>query len=183
MSNGSVFRTIVLAGTIAVSSFASAADLIGQGASFDVGFSPRAGALEVVLKAIASGRSQVLVAGYTFSSKPVAIALADAAKRGVKVYVVADKEENAAGYSAVTYLANHDVPVRLNSRYPKMHNKFMVVDNDTVQLGSMNYSAAGAARNAENVLVLWHVPAIAAHYGAEWKRLWDEAEQPLSRAY
>lgn len=178
-----IFRSLVLAVAIATPLLAGASEQIGQGAAFDVGFSPRAGALEATLKAIASAHTQVLVAGYTFSSKPVANALVDAARRGVKVYVVADKEENMARYTAVTFLANQGIPVRLNNRYRKMHNKFLVVDNETVQLGSMNYSAAGADRNAENVLVLWRVPAVAAHYGTEWKRLWGEAEQPLSRAY
>ena len=52
----------------------------------------------------------------------------------------------------------------------------MVIDGRHVQTGSFNYSAAAVDKNAENVLVLWNEPELAAWYAAEWQRLWDEAE-------
>ena len=52
----------------------------------------------------------------------------------------------------------------------------MVIDDRHVETGSFNFSAAAVDKNAENVLVLWNVPALAAQYAAEWKRLWDEGE-------
>lgn len=38
------------------------------------------------------------------------------------------------------YLARQGVPVRIDSRYAIMHNKFMVIDGVTVQTGSFNYT-------------------------------------------
>lgn len=110
--------------------------------------------MPLVLKAIESAQQQIFVAAYTFSSKPVAQALVAAQKRGVKVFVVADKDENTKSYTAVTFLANAGVPVRLNNRYAILHSKFMVIDNMHLQLGSFNYTAAAVNRNEENVLVL-----------------------------
>ncbi|MDH0342040.1 phospholipase D family protein [Chromobacterium haemolyticum] len=159
-----------------------AAQPLPAGASFDAGFSPRAGALDTVLKGISAAKQQILVAAYSFSSKPVATALLDAQRRGVKVFVVADRKDNSTKYSAAQFLANYGVPVRLNGNYAIFHHKFMVIDNDSLELGSFNYSAAAAERNAENVLLLWHVPGLADTYAREWKRLWDEAE-PLPKAY
>ncbi len=131
-------------------------------------------ALPLVLETIRGARSSILVAAYSFTSKPVATALRDANRRGVKVFVLADAADAAKGYSAVRFLANERVPVRINARYAIQHNKFMVIDGDTVQTGSFNYTASAAARNAENVLVLRNAPAIAAQYDAEWRRLWNE---------
>ncbi len=131
-------------------------------------------ALPLVLESIRGARSSILVAAYSFTSKPVATALRDAARRGVKVFVLADANESAKGYSAVRFLANERVPVRINGRYAIQHNKFMVIDGDTVQTGSFNYTSSAAERNAENVLVLRNAPAIAAQYDAEWRRLWNE---------
>ena len=121
-------------------------------ASLQIGFSPREGALELVLAIIQGARKSILVAAYSFTSRPVATALVDAQRRGVAVFVVADGPEAGKGYSAVSFLANQGVSVRSNSRFPLMHSKFMVVDGLHVQTGSFNYTAAGA-RNAENVLV------------------------------
>lgn len=65
------------------------AQAMPAGATFEVAFSPRAGALETVLRGIEGARHSILVAAYSFTSKPIATALLDAQRRGVKVAVVA----------------------------------------------------------------------------------------------
>ncbi|EPX9838971.1 phospholipase D-like domain-containing protein, partial [Yersinia enterocolitica] len=112
----------------------------------------------------------------------IATAIVSAQKRGVRVRVVADGKANGDRYSAVTYLANNHVPVRLNSRYVIMHNKVMIADGSTVQTGSFNYTASADTRNAENNIVLRGVPQIAAQYEKEFNRLWAESEV-LAPAY
>ena len=155
---------------------------VDPGAQYDVAFSPRGGSLELVIGAINGARKSIRVAAYSFTSSPVAQALLSAHRRGVDVRVVADTKANGTKYTAVTYLANQGVPVRLNSRYTIHHHKFMVLDGESLQTGSFNYSAAAVKRNAENVLVLYGVPYLAAKYSAEWGRLWDEAT-PLAKRY
>lgn len=149
-------------------------EVIPVGASYDIGFSPRGGSLEKVLLGINSARSEILIAAYSFTSKPISIALVDAFKRGVKVKLVADKKENSKQYSAAQFLANAGVPVRLNDNYAILHDKFMVIDGRHIQLGSFNYSAAAVDRNAENVLLLWNIKPLADRYSLEWSRLWSE---------
>jgi phosphatidylserine/phosphatidylglycerophosphate/cardiolipin synthase-like enzyme len=152
------------------------------GSSLTVAFTPQGTSLELVLSCLQAAEQNILVAAYSFTSKPISTALLDAHKRGVKVHVVADKKGNSSQYTAVTFLANQDVPVRLNGRYAIHHHKFMVLDGKHVETGSFNYSAAAVDRNAENVLVLRDVPELAAQYAAEWQRLWNEAE-PLPAKY
>ncbi|HET8730500.1 MAG TPA: phospholipase D family protein [Moraxellaceae bacterium] len=153
-----------------------------DGATFEVGFSPNHGSLELVVKTIHEAKKQILVAAYAFSSKPVAQALLEASQRGVEVKVVADEKQNGRSYSAVTFLANQHIAVRLNGNYAIHHNKFMVIDGDTVETGSFNYSAAAASKNAENVLVIRNAAPLAQVYAQEWQRLWDEAT-PLAARY
>jgi phosphatidylserine/phosphatidylglycerophosphate/cardiolipin synthase-like enzyme len=154
-------------------------------AELEVGFSPSVNgqsALQVVLSGIDRSKQQILVAAYSFTSKPISVALIRAKQRGVDVRVVADYKANSAKYSAVTYLANGGVPVALNGRYAIMHNKFMVIDGHDVQTGSFNYTQAAAQKNAENALMLHDVPELAAAYTQDFERLWSEAE-PLGKAY
>jgi phosphatidylserine/phosphatidylglycerophosphate/cardiolipin synthase-like enzyme len=61
-----------------------------------------------------------------------------------------------------------------------MHDKFMVVDGETLETGSFNHTAAAESRNAENVLVL-HDPPVAERYAAKWERLWAESEEMKAR--
>jgi len=146
----------------------------GTELSYELGFSPNGESLQIVLNGIAEAKESILVATYSFTSKPVSEALLDAHKRGVRVAVVADHKGNSGRYTAVNFLANHGVPVRLNGNYAIMHHKFMVIDGTVIQLGSFNYSAAAVDKNAENVLLLRDVPSIALRFTEEWKRLWDE---------
>ncbi|EIF9058732.1 phospholipase D family protein [Salmonella enterica] len=137
---------------------------------FSVGFSPSHGhsALDVVLSAIEGAKDSVDIAAYSFTSKPIAAALVAAKNRGIAVRVVADPKANAK-YTAVT--------LRIDGQYADgyMHNKFMIVDGDTVQTGSFNYSASAVSRNAENALLVQNAPELAKAYQAEFNRLWNES--------
>jgi phosphatidylserine/phosphatidylglycerophosphate/cardiolipin synthase-like enzyme len=56
-----------------------------------VHFSPNGGATEAVVREVHAAKTQVLVQAYSFTSVPIAKALVDAHKRGVKVLAVLDK--------------------------------------------------------------------------------------------
>jgi phosphatidylserine/phosphatidylglycerophosphate/cardiolipin synthase-like enzyme len=65
-------------------------------------------------------------------------------------------------------------------RYSILHDKFAVIDGETLETGSFNFTSAAERKNAENVIVL-HDPAVAQHYTDEWDRLWRESEEMKPR--
>ena len=69
-----------------------------------------------------------------------------------------------------------DIPLRFNSNYAIMHDKYIIIDDKTVETGSFNYTASAEKRNAENVLVVKDDPALAKRYLENWRKLWDEGE-------
>lgn len=144
-------------------------------------FSPDHGATSLVVKTVQSARHDICVAAYLLTSYPVANALIRAHQKGVAVKVVMDREQsNWAEGSLAGYLAGNGVPVRLNGNYDNMHDKFMVIDADTVELGSFNYTRTAEHKNAENVLVLRQAPAIAADYRRQCEILWGEGRDAAS---
>jgi phosphatidylserine/phosphatidylglycerophosphate/cardiolipin synthase-like enzyme len=128
-----------------------------------------------IVQLIDNAQHSIHLAAYSFTSKPIAAALVHAHQRGVDVEVVLDKSNQTAHYSAATFLANQNIPTRINCRYAIMHDKFMVIDGKTVETGSFNYTRAAEEKNAENVIILRDDPAVARQYDAEWQRLWNEA--------
>jgi len=152
------------------------AEPVSPETKFEVGFSPNGASLDIILDGIRQAKKSILVAAYSFTSKPISTALLDAHKRGVKVQVIADKKSNTGQYAAVTFLANQGVPVRLNGKYQIFHHKFMVFDGLHVETGSFNYSAAAVNKNAENVLMVWDNKTLADIYAQQWNVLWDESE-------
>jgi len=170
--NGGVPMRKVIAATAWVVALFLAAT--AYAADIEAAFSPRGESLQLVLKTIQGAKQSIRVAAYSFTSKPIATALLEANKRGVDVRVVADAKANSGRYSAVTFLANQGVPVRLNGKYAIHHHKFILVDGKHLETGSFNYSAGAVSKNAENVLVLRDVPAVVGQYAKEWERLWGE---------
>ena len=67
------------------------------------------------------------------------------------------------------------VDVRTISVYPIHHDKVIVADRRTVELGSFNYSDAAARRNSENVLVNWGNTRLADVYLQHFDRNYRQA--------
>jgi type IV secretion system protein VirD4 len=55
-----------------------------------------------------------------------------------------------------------------------MHHKFIVVDGESVQLGSFNYSVSADKSNAETAIYIRNAPSVALAYRDEWHRLANE---------
>ncbi|VFP84641.1 PLD-like domain-containing protein (plasmid) [Candidatus Erwinia haradaeae] len=165
--------TIILLSVIAMSPFSLLANTNIE--DIKIGFSPGDSARQTVLLAISEAKNSIDIAAYSFTSKPIALALLDAKNRGVHVRLVADKKSNSNRYTAATYLSNHQIPVKLNDKYAIMHNKFIIIDGHSVETGSFNYTRSAATRNAENVIYFRHQSEIASKYMKEFERLWKEA--------
>jgi phosphatidylserine/phosphatidylglycerophosphate/cardiolipin synthase-like enzyme len=145
-----------------------------SGAAYELGFSPGS-ALSVVLHGISLTKESIYVACYEFTSRPIADALVAAFNRGVKVAIVADYKASLDCYSLIPYLAKSGIPLRRDSRYQILHDKFLVINAVDVETGSFNYTSAASTLNAGNVLILYNAPDISQAYLREWQRLWAES--------
>src|ERR1041384_5566092 len=82
-----------------------------------VGFSPGTDgptAESIVLQAIHDARKSIRVAAYSFTSKPIALALVAVHKRGIDVEIVLDKSQRSARYTSATFTANAGIPTRID---------------------------------------------------------------------
>lgn len=145
------------------------------GAQVQVFFSPDDGTDRAIAQAMAQARQRVWIAGYYFTSSTIAKALDQAHARGLDVRVLLDRSQVSLRYSSATYFHNHGVPLWINARYPVMHHKFVVIDQDTVGFGSMNFTRAGAEQNAENFNLFRRWPQLTGTYATEFLRLQKES--------
>jgi phosphatidylserine/phosphatidylglycerophosphate/cardiolipin synthase-like enzyme len=122
--------------------------------TIEVYFSPHGGCTEAVIKELDKAESSVLVQAYSFTSAPIAKALLDAHKRGLKVEVILDKSQRTQQYSSATFLYNSGIPTKIDAKHAIAHNKVMIIDGETVITGSFNFTKAAEENNAENLLVI-----------------------------
>lgn len=149
--------------SLAFSLSAIAAPIPATG-TIDVYFSPKGGATEVVVREIGKARNEVLVQAYSFTSKPIAKALLDAHKRGVKVVAVLDKSQRSERYTSATFLSNAGIQVLIDDKHAIAHNKIMIIDRATLITGSFNFTKAAEEKNAENLLVMKGNKTLVAEY-------------------
>jgi len=140
-------------------------------------FSPHGGATEAVVNALDHATNTVLVQAYSFTSAPIARALVDAYRRGVKVRVILDKSQRTEKYSEADFLQHQGISTMIDAEHAIAHNKIMILDDYLVLTGSFNFTKAAEENNAENLLLI-NDPVLAKRYGANW-----EAHQSHSEPY
>ena len=138
-----------------------------SGRNWQVFFSPKGGCTEAVVGAVEKARATILVQAYSFTSVPIAKALIDAHRRGVKVEAILDKSQRTEKYSGATTLSNAGIPVQIDAVHAIAHNKVKVIDGKTVITGSFNFTKAAEQNNAENLLIIEDA-VLAAKYSENW---------------
>lgn len=141
---------------------------------YENAFSPKQGATELIIDTIHNAHKSIYVAAYVFTSRPIADALIEAADRGLDVKVVLDAKQSRGKGHLSDYLTNNNVLVHKNGNYAIMHNKFMIIDQKVLELGSFNYTNAAEEKNAENVFILRRAPKVIKSYTEYWNKLWRE---------
>jgi phosphatidylserine/phosphatidylglycerophosphate/cardiolipin synthase-like enzyme len=150
----------------------------------EIAFSPNEGSEHLVVKVIDSAKAELDLLSYSFTSVPVVEALVRARHRGVTVRLVADAKDNLKAdkaRAALGALVNAGADVRTIRVYPIHHDKVIIADRQTVELGSFNYSDAAAHRNSENVLVNWGNPKLAEVYLKHFERNYAQASAYTQR--
>jgi len=134
----------------------------------EVYFSPHGGCTEAVVENLNQATNWVCVQAYSFTSAPIAEALVNAHRRGVKVQVILDDSQETGRYSEADFLNNYGIPTLIDNRHAIAHNKIILVDGYLVLTGSFNFTKAAEEKNAENLLVI-NDPALAKKYLANWQ--------------
>jgi len=132
-------------------------------------FSPQGGCTEAIVAELDKAKNEILVQAYSFTSQPIAKALVEAHKRGVRTEVILDKSQRGEKYSAADFTAHMGVPTYIDSAHAIAHNKIMVIDQETVITGSFNFTKAAEERNAENVLII-RSKELAKEYVDNWNK-------------
>lgn len=173
-------RILLVLAAWGVLSPAEALEILPASGTVEVAFTPWDDAEGLLLKTLGNARISIRVQAYTLTSRPIARALTEAYGRGVRVEVLADRDQVEKGEgSLIPQLRGAGIPVWLEVRYAAAHNKILLIDAEgddpVVATGSYNFSYSAQARNAENLLLLRGNGPLTAAYLANWRRHRDEA--------
>lgn len=130
-------------------------------------FSPCGGCTQAVVDALNAATKSVLVQAYSFTSVPIAAALAACHQRGLDVRIILDRSDLNERTSVLYTLAAFRPTLLIDSAHAIAHNKVMVIDSSLVITGSFNFTTNAEFHNAENLVFIPDV-SLAAAYTANW---------------
>ena len=128
---------------------------------------------------INSANKTIDAAYYDIDNEFVTSAFINAQKRGVKVRFVTDsdnmkdKMDPSKPRKQVVDMQAAGIPVREDKRSGIMHHKFVVADDKTVWMGSMNLTSTSMYQHNNNSVRI-ESPELAANYNAEFQRLFEK---------
>ena len=182
------FKDLLLGLFLAIILWSGAEFLIADKGSPDVAYEPT-GAVQVVftspdapdasntdhhnlaerlVETIDAARVRVDVAAFILDLEPVAEALIRAGERGVRVRLVTDTDYKEA--RGTTMLREAGLPVITDGQSSLMHNKFIIIDGQTVWTGSWNLTQNGTYRNNNNVVIIQSAK-LAENYTLEFEEM------------
>lgn len=123
---------------------------------------------------IDNAKVSVHAAVYELDLENVTDALIDARRRGVDVRLVYDSEAMERGERPDVLRRLGDAGVLLvgDERSALMHNKFVVIDGETVWTGSFNLTGNASHKNNENAVIL-NIGFLANNYEREFREMFD----------
>ena len=140
-------------------------------------FAPEDDVTPHIVDAIAQANTSIHFMAFSFTDDSIGAVMLDRMANGVPVAGIFETRGSETEYSELPRLYCADVPVRQDGNPGTFHHKVIILDDDVVITGSLNFSENADDSNDENVLVIVN-QEIAGLYLAEFERRWAEAEDP-----
>lgn len=111
---------------------------------------------ELLVETIDRAQNTLEACVYGFSNQKIIDAVVRAHYRGVRVRVVGDAKHFGYGERGYRTMQQHRIPMQVGNQFHIMHNKFFVVDEHIVFVGTGNITTTGFAKNNNNWLFIDH---------------------------
>lgn len=126
-----------------------------------------------VLPLIQNAKKYVYVPTFIITHDELASELINAKKRGVDVKLIIDATNVYSRKSKIKELRSAGVPVKVENYAGKMHSKSIIIDDEYIVAGSMNFTNSGENKNDENVLIIEN-KTLARYYNGFFEYLWKK---------
>lgn len=118
-------------------------------------FSPQDKALaNAVLPLLRRAKKYIYIPAFIISDSRVSDELIKAQSRGVDVKLIVDSLNATNTHSKHKEMRSAGIPVKTENFAGKMHSKSVIVDDEYLIIGSMNFSYSGENKNDENLVLL-----------------------------
>ena len=129
--------------------------------------------MEILIKALRKAVKSLDICMFTISSAQLANIVLQLHAKGIVVRIITDEEKDGLVVSQIYNFRASGIQVRHDKTSFLMHNKFIIIDGETLVNGSFNWTNQAVYGNKENVLIT-NYPPIVRPYLTEFEKLWKE---------
>ena len=140
--------------------------------TIEVYFSPQDKASLRIVQLIRNSKNYIYIPTFLITHTNISNELIKAKKRGIDVRIIMDANNVYSRNTKHAILRNCGIPLKIENYAGKMHSKTMIIDDEYLILGSMNFSNSGENKNDENLLVI-HNPQFVKSYKNFFLYLWQ----------
>lgn len=130
-----------------------------------------------ILPVINGAKKYIYIPVFLITEPRIISSLINAKERGVDVRVIIDASNASNKASRHRELRNAGIKVKTENYAGKMHSKTIIVDDEYLVIGSMNFSKSGEKKNDENMIVLKNKEAAKFYkefFLYQWNRIPDK---------
>lgn len=140
-------------------------------------FAPEDEVISKLVPIVQTAEQSIRVMAFSFTHDDLGAAVLGQARDGVDVRAIFEKRGSETEYSELPRLYCAGIPVRQDGNNGSFHHKVLIIDDEILVTGSLNFSNNANESNDENVIIIQN-PELAAAYTREFDRRWAEAEMP-----
>lgn len=146
--------------------------------NIDIYFSPYDNGInDGILPVINGAKKYIYIPVFLITEPRIISSLINAKERGVDIKVIVDASNASNKTSRHRELRNAGIKVKTENYAGKMHSKTIIVDDEYLVIGSMNFSKSGEKKNDENMIVLKNKEAAKFYkefFLYQWNRIPDK---------
>lgn len=136
-------------------------------------FSPMSKAISNnIIPLIRNAKTYIYIPAFYLTHPDLIEELISARQRGIEIKIIVDETSVNGDYVDIDKLKQHNIEVKVENWVGKMHMKSIIIDNNVLVIGSMNFTKQGERRNDENILIIKNAINLTTKYKKHFLDLW-----------
>lgn len=137
----------------------------------EIYFSPQDKSSDRIIQLIRNSKHYIYIPAFLITHTKISNELINARKRGVDVRVIIDANNVYTRNTKHKILRQNNILLKVENYAGKLHSKTMIIDDEYIIMGSMNFSNSGENKNDENLLIIQN-QEVAKFYKRFFNYLW-----------
>ena len=138
----------------------------------EVYFSPKDKSSIRIIEVINNAKNYIYIPTFLITHSDITNALINAHNKGVDVRIIIDANSTNTRNTKHQLLRNSGILLKTENYAGKLHSKTMIIDDEYLITGSMNFSNSGENKNDENLLIIKN-SKIAKHHKKFFLYIWS----------